>query len=84
MDGELQVNITTRLISSGLFYDLEFTGYSLIVMRSVSLFYYYYYYHFFRMENCLQIVFQDRPQPKVRDADHLGRERVCLCGKAIS
>jgi len=31
------------------------------------------------MERYLQIVFQDPPLPKVRDEDHQGRERVCLC-----
>jgi len=33
------------------------------------------------MERYLRIAFQDPPLPKVRDEDHQGRKRVCLCVK---
>lgn len=86
IDGELEVkNIA---ITFYYYHKKSVTATYLLVIRAKTVMVMHEFINIFslsvyRMESYLQIEYQDPPLPKVRDADHQGRERVCLCDKAL-
>lgn len=86
IDGELEVkNIA---ITFYYYHKKSVTATYLLVIRAKTVMVMHEFINIFslsvyRMESYLQIEYQDPPLLKVRDADHQGRERVCLCDKAL-